>query len=48
MIVTHREWAPLVERVHAEQARAFSEFDGRHGVDATARMPASGIDLDQA
>ncbi|MGW3351488.1 SDR family NAD(P)-dependent oxidoreductase [Nonomuraea rubra] len=48
MIVTHREWAPLVERVHAEQARAFSEFDGRHGVDATARMLASGIDLDQA
>ncbi|MFI6297985.1 SDR family NAD(P)-dependent oxidoreductase [Nonomuraea sp. NPDC050790] len=45
LIVTHREWAPLVEKVHAEQTRAFGAFDGRHGVDATARMLASGATL---
>ncbi|MEV0587986.1 SDR family oxidoreductase [Nonomuraea sp. NPDC050310] len=48
LIITHREWAPLVERVHAEQSRAFTEFEGRHGVDATAQMLASGIHIDQA
>lgn len=35
LIVTHREWAPLVRQVHEEIERAFSDFDGRHGVDPT-------------
>jgi hypothetical protein len=43
VIVTHREWEPLVGRVHSELERAFSEFDGRHGPDTTARMLAEGM-----
>ncbi|MEV6060973.1 SDR family oxidoreductase [Nocardia asteroides] len=42
LIITHREWAPLVARVHNEIDRAFTEFDGRHGPDATARILAEG------
>lgn len=37
LIITHREWAPLVERVHAEVDQTFSEFDGRYGVDTVAQ-----------
>lgn len=32
-IFTHKEWWPLVERVHEEQKAAFAALDGRHGVD---------------
>ena len=42
LIITHREWEPLVTRVHTEVERAFAEFDGRHGPDPTARMLAEG------
>ncbi|MBE3000709.1 SDR family oxidoreductase [Nocardiopsis sp. HNM0947] len=35
-IVTHREWLPVVQQVHAETEQAFTEFDGRHGEDPTA------------
>ncbi|ALJ20494.1 SDR family NAD(P)-dependent oxidoreductase [Microbacterium sp. No. 7] len=35
LIVTHREWAPLVRRVHDEIEQAFADFDGRHGADPT-------------
>lgn len=37
-IVTHREWKPLVDRVHREVEQAFTEFDGRHGPDPTAQI----------
>ncbi|MFF0465478.1 SDR family NAD(P)-dependent oxidoreductase [Streptomyces mexicanus] len=42
LIVTHRDFEPLVSRVHAEIERAFREFDGRHGPDAAARMLLEG------
>lgn len=35
LIVTHREWAPLVRRVHDEIEQAFTTFDGCHGEDPT-------------
>ncbi|AHH16294.1 putative oxidoreductase, SDR family [Nocardia nova SH22a] len=35
LIVTHREWAPLVRKVHEEVEQAFSDFDGRYGADPT-------------
>jgi len=42
LIITHREWEPLVLGVHREVEQAFTEFDGRHGPDATAQMLAAG------
>ncbi|MGW4533685.1 SDR family NAD(P)-dependent oxidoreductase [Nocardia sp. NPDC004340] len=42
LIVTHREWEPLVAGVHREIARAFTEFDGRHGPDVSAQMLVRG------
>ncbi|WP_031466296.1 SDR family NAD(P)-dependent oxidoreductase [Sciscionella sediminilitoris] len=42
LIVTHRDFEPLVERVHTEIEQAFSEFDGRHGPDAAARLLTEG------
>jgi NAD(P)-dependent dehydrogenase (short-subunit alcohol dehydrogenase family) len=42
LIITHREWEPLVLGVHREVEQAFTEFDGRHGPDATAKMLAAG------
>ncbi|MET9214722.1 MULTISPECIES: SDR family NAD(P)-dependent oxidoreductase [unclassified Nocardia] len=44
LIVTRREWAPLVARVHdeVERAFAFSEFDGRHGPDPAPWMLREG------
>ncbi|MEV7606054.1 SDR family oxidoreductase [Paenarthrobacter sp. NPDC089322] len=33
LIITHREWEPLVLRVQDEIRGAFTEFDSRHGVD---------------
>ena len=43
LIVTHREWEPLVAAVHAEIRRAFSDFDGRHGPDVSALALARGV-----
>jgi NAD(P)-dependent dehydrogenase (short-subunit alcohol dehydrogenase family) len=42
LIITHREWEPLVLGVHREIEQAFTEFDGRHGADATPQMLAAG------
>ncbi|MFD5177057.1 SDR family NAD(P)-dependent oxidoreductase [Nocardia sp. NPDC058379] len=44
LIITHREWSPLVARVHNEVERAFTEFDGRHGPDATAQLLIDGAE----
>lgn len=43
LIITHREWWPLVEAVHDEIKSTFDEFDGRHGVDHTAQILAQGV-----
>jgi len=43
LIITHREWEPLVVGVHREVEQAFTEFDGRHGPDATPQMLAAGM-----
>ncbi|MFD9812266.1 hypothetical protein [Streptomyces sp. NPDC059080] len=42
VVVTRREWAPFVARIHQEIERTYGDFDGRHGPDpvATARSPA--------
>jgi hypothetical protein len=42
VIVTHREWEPLVLGVHREIEQAFTEFDGRHGPDATPALLVDG------
>ncbi|MGW4021978.1 hypothetical protein [Streptomyces sp. NPDC005009] len=42
LIVTHRDFEPLVSRVHAEIERAFREFDDRNGPDAAARTLLEG------
>lgn len=42
LIVTHREWAPFLARVHREIERAHAEFDGRHGPDPVAVAMADG------
>lgn len=42
LIVTHKDWEPLVLAVHNEIQTTFQEFDDRHGPDNTARMLASG------
>lgn len=42
LIITHLQWQPLVQRVHDEINQAFADFDGRHGVDATAQIMVSG------
>ena len=42
LIVTHGEWDSLVTRVHTEIETAFSEFDGRHGLDPTVRLLTEG------
>lgn len=41
VIITHREWLPLVQDVHREIERAFTEFDGRHGPDKIPQMLAN-------
>jgi hypothetical protein len=43
MIITHREWEPLVTAVHTEIQRAFSECDGRHGPDASVAAMLQGF-----
>lgn len=42
MIVTHREWLPLVESVQNLEHSAFTEFDGRYGPDLIAQALAAG------
>lgn len=42
LIITHRDWEPLVTDVHSEIERTFSEFDNRHGVDPTAQILVEG------
>ncbi|MCV7232964.1 SDR family NAD(P)-dependent oxidoreductase [Mycobacterium branderi] len=42
LIITHRDWEPLVARVHGEIRRAYSEFDDRHGPDYTAQILTQG------
>ncbi|MGU3498677.1 SDR family NAD(P)-dependent oxidoreductase [Mycobacterium sp. C31M] len=46
LIITHKEWTPLVERVQGEILDTFHDFDGRHGVDVNAQMLASGANID--
>lgn len=43
LIITHRDWLPLVDTVQNEIQRAFVEFDDRHGPDNTARILAQGV-----
>ncbi|MGU3498753.1 SDR family NAD(P)-dependent oxidoreductase [Mycobacterium sp. C31M] len=43
LIITHRDWWPLVEAVHSEIRTAFNEFDNRHGPDITPQILAQGI-----
>lgn len=45
VIITHREWLPLVKQVDEEFERAFEEFDGRHGVDGTALLLSGGTNV---
>lgn len=42
LIITHREWEPLVLDVHREIEGAFAAFDGRHGVDPSPLMMLKG------
>ncbi|MGW4124814.1 SDR family NAD(P)-dependent oxidoreductase [Nocardia sp. NPDC004711] len=42
LVITHREWEPLMLRVHHEFQRTFAEFDGRHGVDKIPGILLSG------
>lgn len=43
LIITHREWEPLVTAVHSEILQAFDECDGRHGPDVSALALVQGI-----
>lgn len=42
LIITHKDWYPLVKRIHDEFDKAYAEFDGRHGADETALKLAAG------
>lgn len=42
LIVTHKEWEPLIKKVHAEITQTFNNFDGRHGSDPTPELLQSG------
>lgn len=42
LIITHRDWEPLVDRTQSEVKQAFTAFDDRHGPDPTARFLAEG------
>lgn len=42
LIITHRDWGPLVAAVHAEEERAFTDFDNRHGADPAAQFMIQG------
>lgn len=43
LIITHRDWEPLVAAVHSEIASTFAEFDNRYGPDHTAQILVQGI-----
>ena len=43
LIITHRDWQPLVDAVHTEIQAAFREFDDRHGPDRAAQILAQGV-----
>ncbi|MEL7583772.1 SDR family NAD(P)-dependent oxidoreductase [Brevibacterium casei] len=42
LIVTHKEFLPIVRRLHHEIEAAFEDFDGRHGSDAAAALLVQG------
>ncbi len=42
LIVTHKEFLPIVRRLHHEIEAAFEDFDGRHGSDAVAALLVQG------
>ncbi|MFF0496497.1 SDR family NAD(P)-dependent oxidoreductase [Nocardia aobensis] len=42
LIITHRDWEPLVLGVHREIERTFTEFDNRYGPDLAAQMLVAG------
>ncbi|WP_265444406.1 SDR family NAD(P)-dependent oxidoreductase [Flexivirga meconopsidis] len=44
LIVTHREFGPLVRRVHEEVEAAFEDFDGRYGPDPAGQLMLGGAD----
>lgn len=43
LIITHKDWEPLVLSVHDEIQATFRGFDNRHGPDFTAQMLATGV-----
>jgi len=43
LIITHREWAPLVGAVHDEIQQTFDAFDERYGPDISALSLAQGV-----
>ncbi|MBS0473545.1 MAG: SDR family oxidoreductase [Proteobacteria bacterium] len=43
LIITHKEWEPLVDAVHAEIKQAYVTFDGRHGPDVSAQALVDGF-----
>ncbi|MCW0200099.1 SDR family oxidoreductase [Sphingopyxis sp.] len=43
LIITHRDWEPLVTAVHTEIRQAFAECDDRHGPDVSARYLVQGF-----
>jgi short-subunit dehydrogenase len=42
LIVTHKDWLPLVDRVQNEIQQTFTDFDDRYGPDVTAQALAGG------
>lgn len=43
LIVTHKDWEPMVTTVHTEIQKAFAEFDDRYGPDVSARLLTQGV-----
>lgn len=43
LIITHRDWEPLVLNVHREIERTFAEWDNRYGPDKSAQMLVEGL-----
>lgn len=44
LIITHKEYEPLVRKVHDEIMQTYADFDGRHGVDFIPAVLMSGED----
>lgn len=42
LIITHREWEPLVVSWNSEVERTFAEWEGRYGADVSAQMLVAG------